>query len=148
MEFKNKLSFDESIAMVNMVFEMVFHKDKDTGRTIYMPELYDYALRLAAIRFYADYPLSEDNDANYETAMSIRIEDMDIDRSQFNGIKTAIREKIELKKSRIHKSNLTVVSQFDALVPVMENLIAGVSEKFSEIDTHKLNQQLKEQGLF
>lgn len=148
MEFKNKLSFDESIAMVNMVFEMVFHKDKDTGRIIYMPELYDYALRLAAIRFYADYHLSEDNDTNYETAMSIRIEDMNIDRSQFKGIETAIREKIEMKKAQINKSNLTVLSQFDALVPVMEKLIADVSEKFSEIDTHKLNQQLKEQGLF
>lgn len=148
MEFKYRLSFDESIAMVNMVFEMVFHKNTDSGVITYVPELYDYALRLAAIRFYGGYDLSEDNDENYEAAMDIHIQDTGIDMSQFQGIEKAILEKIDMKKAQINQSNIAVVSQFDELVPVVKTMIEGLSEKFSEIDTHRLNQLLKEQGLF
>lgn len=142
LNYKNRLTFVESIEMINMVYDTVFEVDTDTGIITYMPELYDYIFRLAIAKYYGNYVITMDNNTDYEIAMNISVKELGIDKEQLNGIKKAIDEKIEMRKEEINKSNILVESKFDELIPIVESLIINVSNKINSLDENKINKLL------
>lgn len=142
MEFKSRLSLNESISMVEEVVSSVF-KVNDDGSIVYMPHLYDYALRLAVAKYYGGYEMTGDNDVDYEVAMDIDTSAINtMDANQYKGIINAINEMIEFKKSQMHKNNIMIVSQFDEVATALTALISKISDKFSSLDITSLIQQL------
>lgn len=142
MEFKNRLTFNESTEMINEVAESVFVTDPETGAVSYLPELYDFAFRLAVARYFAGYQSSGDTAADYETAMNINPSEIPLDQQQLAGITSAIHEKIEMRKAKINQSNITVTSRFDLLAPVLEQLINSAAAKIAALDFSGLNEAL------
>ena len=143
LTFKERISFNETIQMINDIFNSVFDTDSETNITIYLPELYDYALGLAYAKYYGGY-ISEDNsDEDYNTAMDYLKEIQNTSNPQLIGIKKSVNEKIELKKAELTKSNINIVSKFDELAGPLVEFLNIVSEKVNKIDTEKLNKQLK-----
>lgn len=140
MEFKNRLSLNESISMIEEVVASVF-KVNDDGSIVYMPHVYDYALRLAIAKYYGGYEMTGDNDVDYEVAMDIDTSAINtMDANQYKGILDAIKEMIEFKKSEIHKNNITIVSHFDEVATALTVLISNISDKFSSLDITSLEQ--------
>lgn len=147
MKFKNRITFHESLMMINEITDAVFKFDEPTKTTSYLPELFDFAYRLAVAKYYGGYSMSGNTDTDYEAAMSINTEalivDGMIDKAQLSGITDAVSRKIEQRNAEIDKSNITVVSEFDQLIPYLEKLMEEITAKVSAIDTKKLNKQLE-----
>lgn len=143
LTFSKLISFDDSISLINEVYDAVFNCDSETGNIVYLPELYDYAFRLAVAKYFAGYSLGDDK-TNYFTAMSFNPYDTDIDTLQLTGIEKAISEKIEMQKAALNNSNITVTSQLDNLVPSFLKLVATIDDKVSTIDVSKISNFLKE----
>lgn len=146
MNFKNRLTFTESILMVREIADSVFSTDEN-GTTTYLPYLYDFAHRLAIAKYYGGYEPAC-NDADYETAMNINVNGLlngTIDECQYLGIKAAVNELIAFKKEEAHKTNITVTSQLDGLVPLVGGTLADtlqtINEKLSDIDMKNLSGQ-------
>lgn len=146
MNFKNKLTFTESILMVREIADSVFSTDEN-GTTTYLPYLYDFAHRLAIAKYYGGYEMAC-NDADYETAMNINVNSLlngTIDECQYQGIKAAVKELISFKKEEAHKTNITITSQLDGLVPLVGGTLADtlqtVNQKLSDIDMKELSGQ-------
>ena len=142
LTFNKLIPFNDSIQLINEVYDTVFDFD-EMGNIIYLPELYDYAFRLAVAKFYAGYALSDD-ETNYITAMSFDPYNTEIDTLQLSGIEKALTEKIELQKSAINQSNVTVTSQFDELIPCLLKLFNAVADKVSSTDMKKISKLMKE----
>ena len=51
LTFKERISFEETIQMINDVTGSVFDTDSETNTSIYLPELYDYALGLSYVKY-------------------------------------------------------------------------------------------------
>lgn len=143
MEFRELITFEESIALINEVFTTVFDFDDMTGSVKYLPEVYDYAFRLACAKYYGGYALVDD-ETDYITAMRCDPFDGEINLSQISGIKFAIDEKIEIQKAEMSKGNITVTSILDELIPIISTFLSSVSEKISSVDVGNLNIQLQE----
>lgn len=146
LTFRKLISFDESISMINEVYNAVFNFESETGDFVYLPELYDYAFRLAVAKYFAGYALSDD-ETNYFTAMSFNPYNTDIDTLQLTGIEKAISEKIEMQRVTMNKSNITVISQLDDLIPSILKLVATIDDKVSTIDVSKISSFLKEANI-
>jgi len=143
LKFKERITFQETIKMINEVFNAVFDTDEETNITSYLPELYDYAIGLAYIKYYGGYTSKGNSDDDYNTVIDYLEKIQNTSNPQLIGIIEAVNEKIEFKKAEISKSNINIVSKFDELAePIME-FIDTISKKVSEIDTEKLNKQLK-----
>ena len=97
---------------------------------------------MSIAKHYGGYESSGDAEEDYAVAMSIDTQKLDVDMLQLEGIKTAIREKINFRKDAINKSNIRVVSGFDALVSPIENLIHTISDKLSSINMEQMNEML------
>lgn len=144
MEFKERISFADSLNMIDEVYNTVFDVDVELGLITYLPELYDYAFRLAVAKYYYGYEMVDDLDENYKMAMDIKVDDDDlgIDFNQLFGIEKAINEKIEMRKALINSTNVSVNSKMDEIVPAVVDFFNILSEKVSAIDSKKLNKQL------
>ncbi len=142
LNFKDRLTLKESIEMINEVCNSVFLAKSESVSAAYLPELYDFSFRLSIAKHYGGYESSGDAEEDYAVAMSIDTQKLDVDMLQLEGIKTAIREKINFRKDAINKSNIRVVSGFDALVSPIENLIHTISDKLSSINMEQMNEML------
>ncbi len=143
LKFKERITFSETIQMINEVFNAVFDTDDETNITSYIPELYDYAIGLAYIKYYGGYLSNGDSDADYNIAMDYLEKVQNTSNPQLISIIKSINEKIEMKKDEISKTNINIVSKFDELAEPFIEFINITSNKVSEIDTEKLNKQLK-----
>lgn len=150
MDFK-RITFEESVAMITTVADSVFTIDEKTGKMLYLPENYDYSFRLCIAHYYNEYEITGDIDKDYKTAMNIHISDEAIDQSQLLGIQNAIKEKIDMRKAEINKSNITVTSQLDelmeALMPVLETLGHTINDRIAELDADKLNERIENMNI-
>lgn len=130
MEFKSRITFYESVEMINMVTNTVFETDEETGETVYRPEAYDYAFRLSVAKYYGGYPVTGDINRDYPTAMDISRNPIEIDELQLAGIEAAIRERIEMRKAEIRKSSLDL-------------LLDTISAKIAEINLDHINKKIE-----
>lgn len=151
MNFKDRLTFAESIVFINEVVDTVFKTDGSTGRTEYLPELYDYAFRLMIARCYGGYEVTGDVETDYETAMNIHPGELlhagRIEAEQFKEIEHAISEKISFKKAETNRANITVASRLDAFVPYISELLGTLNRKASEIDMAAFNGFLEQPAM-
>lgn len=143
MKFRELITFEESIAFINEVYTTVFDFDDATGNIQYLPEVYDYAFRLACAKYYGNYALV-DGETDYITAMKCNPFNGEINLSQIQGIKSAIDEKIAMQKAEMCKGNVTVTSMLDELIPIVSTFLSSISEKLKPFDVEKLNTQLQE----
>ena len=143
LTFKERISFEETIQMINDVSNSVFDTDSETNTTVYIPELYDYALGLSYAKYYGGYISENNSEYDYTVAMDYLGEVQNTVNPQLVGIKNSINAKIELKKAEIIKSDINIISKFDELVKPFTELLNIVSEKIEKIDTKGLNRQLR-----
>ncbi len=143
LTFKERISFEETIQMINDVSNSVFDTDNDTNTTIYLPELYDYALGLSYAKYYGGYISENNSEHDYNVAMDCLGEVQNTANPQLIGIKNSINAKIELKKEEIIKANINIVSKFDELIAPIIKVLGIASEKAAKIDTEGLNKHLK-----
>lgn len=142
LKFKSKLSFAESLAMIDEVYNTVFETAPDTGVITYFPELYDYAYRLAIARYYGGYSHSGINETDYNVAMDIDVNSPGINSSQLAGIEKAISQKIEMKKAEMGKADIAVASKFDDIVEPIVNILKSLTVTIESIDINDLNKTL------
>ncbi|MCI8806095.1 MAG: hypothetical protein HFE59_09490 [Clostridiales bacterium] len=142
LTFKERISFEETIQMINDVTGSVFDTDSETNTSIYLPELYDYALGLSYVKYYGGYIPDNSSDNDYNIAINYLEEIKNTSNPQLISVKNAINEKIELKKAEIANSNINIVSRFDELAKPVIELLDTISEKVNKIDAEKLNKQL------
>lgn len=150
MNFKRRITFEESVKFANEVINTVFVKEDDAGKERYVPEIYDYVFRLMIAKYYGGYTVTGDTDADYNTAMDIDIfkllSENIIDNSQFDGLENAVKEKINMKNNEINKANIIVTSQFDEIIPHIVELIETINKKAAEINTSDINSFIKQFG--
>ena len=143
LTFKERISFEEAIQMINDVSNSVFDTDNDTNTTVYLPELYDYALSLSYAKYYGGYISENNSEHDYNVAMDYLGEVQNTVNPQLISIKNSINAKIKLRKEEIVKSNINIVSKFDELIAPVIKVLGIVSEKAAKIDTEGLNKQLR-----
>ena len=73
---KEKISLIEMIGAVSIITDHVFEKDENGNYINYMPELFDYATRLAFASTFCDYEPSGDYDKDYDEMMDFNIDDI------------------------------------------------------------------------
>ena len=142
---KKTLTFSETFEMINYVCETVIDFDNKTGKYQYLPELFDYAYRASILRFYYEENIDQlDLETSYQKCMELDIKKVrsEVNRSQLDGIYKSICEKIEYKKSEIHKENINIVSELDSIVPFINEILITINDKLGKIDTKKINKLL------
>ncbi len=142
LKFKERITFLETIQMINEVSDSVFDTDNETNNTSYIPELYDYAFGLAYAKYYGEYVSKGNSEDDYNIALDCLEKIRNTSNTQLIGIKNSINEKINLNKSKIIKSDINIVSKFDELAKPIIEFIYIMSKKLSSVDTEKLNEQL------
>lgn len=141
-DYKYRLTLEESIRMIDEVYNAVFDRSAETGAITYLPELYDYALRLMIAKYYGGYSPTGEADTDYSAAMDVEIGRIAVDKAQFKGIVSALSEKIEMEKAAINRARLSVESRFDRLAEPLAQAASGLSDLFSRIDVEKLNANI------
>lgn len=143
LNYKYRLTFEETLGMIDEVYDTVFDVDVETGLVTYLPELYDYAFRLAIARYYGNYVPTKSADMDFEVAMDVDINSISIDKAQLRGVEDAIKEKIEMRKTEINKSNITVASTFEELKAPLISIINTLDNIVSSFDVELLNKKIK-----
>ncbi|WP_125140600.1 hypothetical protein [Clostridium transplantifaecale] len=142
LNYKNKLSFSESLAMIDEVYITLFESDPETGAISYFPELYDYAYRLAIARYYGGYLCTGVAEEDYSAAMDVDINSLDIDDLQLSGIEEAILQKIEMKKAEMNRANILVASKFDEIINPIVGLLNTLTNTIETFDINNLDKIL------
>lgn len=142
LKYKYRLTFEESMHLIGEVCDSVFDLSSETGAVTYLPELYDYALRLMIAKYYGGYALTGTADEDYGVAMDVKLDRLVIDKAQLDGILSALSKKIEMKKAEINRANLSVESKFDQLVEPIVKAAAKLSDLLSQVDVEKLNANI------
>lgn len=144
MKLKNNITFPKGIAFINEVLGTVFITDEKTGHISYADELYHYALGLAIAKYFGDYILTNDMEKDYAAAITALEENNKEYSAQRTYLIKSIQQKVEDKKWEIARQNITVVSQFDILIPPIKQLLVSLKEKVEQFDPEQINtEQLK-----
>lgn len=123
------ISLDEMILFVQEVVEACI--DGETGE--YLPEAYDFAMRVAILTHYANFTMPSDMEKQYwlvynTTAVEQVLQH--INTRQFNDIVRAIDKKIEfmlniLSSSAVSKVN-EIIAKFSDIAIAGENVFKGI----------------------
>ena len=129
MSIKKSISLDEMILFVQEVVEACV--DGETGE--YLPEAYDFAMRVSILTHYANFTMPSDMEKQYwlvynTTAVEQVLQH--INMRQFNDIVRSIDKKIEfmlniLSSSAVSKVN-EIIAKFSDIAIAGENAFKGV----------------------
>lgn len=144
MKLKNNITFPQGIAFINEVLGTVFVKDEKTEQITYADELYHYALGLAIAKYFGGYILTNDMEQDYAAAINA----LEQNNAEYSAQRTylikAIQQKIDDRKWELARQNISVVSQFDILIPPIIQLLASLKEKVEQFDPEQINtEQIK-----
>lgn len=144
MEFdcKYRLTLEESIRMIDEVYNAIFDRSAETGAVTYLPELYDYALRLMIAKYYGGYSPTGEADTDYSAAMDVEIGRIAVDKAQLKGIVSALSEKIEMEKAAIKRPLYSVESKIGRLTESLSEAVKKLSNLLSQVDMEKINANL------
>ena len=126
---KHRLCLKEMLAFVDGIVESCFDEN---GK--YLPEIYDFATRCSVLESYANLSLPKNVEDKYQLVYAFNGYEMimsEIDRTQFDAMLIAIKEKINHIASAKIESITTQVNDLYASVSSLEE---RVGDLFSGID--------------
>ena len=125
---KEKISLIEMIGAVSIITDHVFEKDENGNYINYMPELFDYATRLAFASTFCDYEPSGDYDKDYDEMMDFNIDDIICNNCQASALYDAAKKKI-----RYIRDILVRQKQFEPIVFAAGELFDAVREETKKL---------------
>lgn len=124
---KTEIEFTEMVGIVNFITDYVFTKDEDGRYLDYMPELYDYAIRLGFAGAFCEYEPSGDYDEDYKNLLTLDLDEI-YKYQQPYAILMAVNDKIEYIRSILIKQK-----QLDIFTPLLTSFADGVESVFNDL---------------
>lgn len=137
-QIKKMITMDEFITMVNRVTNYCFSDENE-----YLPELFQYALRICTFEYFTDIVLPKGIEDTYKVIYNEKIYTdilSNISESQFASIHDAINEKI---RYRISISMSDARQQADSIMSELSEVQKQMSALTAQIDPEELAKALK-----
>jgi len=132
VDIKPTLSLQEMLLFVNEVADSCFI-ESESGTEMYMPELFDFALKCAVVEIYSNITLPSNTEKRYELLYKCKVYEDILDRvdiGQFERMVHAIHKKIDYK---IKVTASGVEARINSFINELNNIGNGINEIFSGV---------------